>query len=614
MKSLFKFGLVSLTILVSTASAEETPLYHGDEIIVTATRTAQPASTLLNDVTVIGCDEIARAGQSSLAEILQTVPGVEISTNGGLGATSTIMLRGANANHTLILVDGMRLGSATNGMTAIEHIPADLIERIEIMRGPASGLYGADAVGGVIQIFTKSGKGAPRLNFAVGVGSNNLQTVNGGFGGDADGTTFHVQFGHTVTDGFSATNPTALYNNFNLDRDGYRNSHISAKAERAIDSDQSVGFTALHSDGTIHFDSGSTSDDLTQQVLDSYTVYSRNQLTPDWQSLFRYGYSADDSTTWGRNSSVFRTAQTMLTWQNDVRVGPGTFIAGVEYVEQKVSGTTAFNQDKRTIPSLLAGYHGAFGQHLAQLNVRRDNNSQFGTQDTGSASYGYRLTDAWKVSATAGKSFKAPTFNDLYLPLTNYGGGYTYQGNPNLQPEKALSRELRLNYQRGKQAGGIAYYENHIDNLIVTSNGTMTDGPANLGAANIHGVETTYAGEVAGMRASASLNVQSPKAEVTGLLLPRRAEKHGSAKFEKGFGLWSVGGETVFSGSRYDDAANTRKLAGYSLVNLFTSYAVNKEWTVRGRVNNLFDKDYTLATGFNTPGTNFFVGLEYSAK
>jgi vitamin B12 transporter len=614
MKSPFKLGLVSLAVLASAAFAEEIPLYYGAEIIVTASRTPQPASALLNDVTVIGRDEIARAGQSSLAEILQTVPGVEVTTSGGLGATSTIMLRGANANHTLILVDGMRLGSATNGLTAIEHIPADLIERIEILRSPASGLYGADAVGGVIQIFTKSGKGVPRFNLSAGLGSNNLQTVNGGYGGEVGGTAFHVQLGHTATDGFSAANLTARFNAFNPDRDGYRNNHLSAKVEHAINSDDSIGFTALHSDGTIHFDQGPASDDLTQQVLDSYTVYSRNQFTSDWQSLLRYGYSADDSTTWGLNPSVFRTAQTMLAWQNDVRVGPGTAIAGVEYVEQKVGGSTAFGLDKRTISSLLAGYHGVFGRHLAQMNIRRDNNSQFGMQDTGSASYGYRLADAWKVSATAGKSFKAPTFNDLYLPLTDYGFGYTYQGNPDLKSEKSFSRELRVNYQQGKQAGGMTYYENHIDNLIVASNGTLTDGPANLGAANIRGVEMTYAGEMAGMKAAASLNVQSPKAEGTGLLLPRRAEKHGSVKLEHRFGTWTAGGETVFSGSRYDDAANTRKLAGYGLVNLFASYAVNKEWMVRGRVNNLFDKNYTLATGFNTPGTNLFVGLEYSAK
>lgn len=614
MKFPFKLSLISLAILAPAASAEEIPLYRGDEIIVTASRTPQPASALLNDVTVIGRDEIARAGQSSLVEILQAVPGVEITTNGGLGAMSTIMLRGTNTNHTLILVDGMRLGSATSGTTAIEHIPADLIERIEILRSPASGLYGADAVGGVIQIFTKSGKGAPRLNLSAGLGSNNLQTVNGGYGGEAGGTAFHVQFGHTATDGFSATDQTALFNSFNPDRDGYRNTHISAKAEHAVGSNHAIGFTALHSDGTIHFDQGPASDELTQQVLDSYTVYSRNRFTADWQSLLRYGYSADDATTWGLNPSVFRTAQTMLTWQNDVRVGPGTAIAGAEYVEQKVGGSTEFDLDKRTISSVLAGYHGVFGKHLAQINVRRDNNSQFGVQDTGSASYGYRLTDAWKVSATAGKSFKAPTFNDLYFPLTNYGFGYTYQGNPDLKPEKSFSRELRVNYQQGKQAGGITYYENHIDSLIVGSNGTLTDGPANLGAANIRGVEMTYAGEIAGMKAAANLTVQSPKAEETGLRLSRRAEKHGAVKLERRFGTWTTGGEAVFSGSRYDDAANTRNLAGYGLVNLFASYAVNKEWMVRGRVNNLFDKNYTLATGFNTPGVNLFVGLEYAAK
>ncbi len=612
MKYTLKFSFTTLSIcLVGPLLANEIPAYQGEEIVVTATRTPQPASALLNDVTVITREQIAQAGQSSLLEILQAVPGVEITANSGLGSMGSIMLRGANSNHTLILLDGMRLGSATVGLTAIEHIPADLIERIEILPGGASALYGADAVGGVIQIFTKSGKGAPRLNISAGLGSNNLQTFSGGFGGVSGATTFHLQAGYTGSDNFSATNPQVRFNMYNPDSDGYRNQHLSASVEHALNNDHSLGATVFHSDGKIHFDMGPDSNDYTLQTLDSYTVYSRNSLTSAWQSLLRYGYSSDDATTWGMYPSVFHTTQSLVTWQNDIRVGSGTAILGAEYAEQKVSGSTTYSQDRRTISSLLAGYHNTFGPHRVQLNGRRDDNSQFGVQDTGSASYGYRLTEAWKASATIGKSFKAPTFNDLYFPFADYGWGYSYQGNPDLKPEKAFSRELRLSYQQGKQAGGVTYYKNRISNLIIASSGAPADMPTNLGAAEIQGFELSYAGEIAGFKVGANLNLQNPEDEATGLLLPRRAEQHGALRLERRTGAWSLGGETVFSGHRYDDAANTRRLGGYGIVNVYAGYALDKEWVLQARANNLFDRQYELAQGYNTPGANIFVGVRY---
>ncbi|NCS66152.1 MAG: TonB-dependent receptor, partial [Betaproteobacteria bacterium] len=214
--------------LASHAYADPAVQYQLDDIVVTAARTPQPLRTALGDVTVVTAEQIRQAGQTTLADVLQTQPGVEISSNGGPGTTASVYLRGANAGHTLVLVDGMRLGSATTGATALENIPIDQIERIEILRGPASHLYGSDAIGGVIQIFTKSGQGAPRANFSAGLGSFNTRNLSGGYGGEIGHTRFSLQAGQTESDGISAyANGNPGYVNQNRDKDGYRNTSLA---------------------------------------------------------------------------------------------------------------------------------------------------------------------------------------------------------------------------------------------------------------------------------------------------------------------------------------------------------------------------------------------------
>ena len=575
------------------------------ETIVTATRVPQTPQALVRPVTVITSEDIARSGQQSLVEVLQARGGVEISRNGGYGQVSSVFIRGANANQTLVLVDGLRVSSATTGSTAFENIPIDQIDRIEIVPGPASGLYGSDAVGGVIQIFTKSGRGTPTKYISVGAGTYNTRTLSAGIGTMVGGTEFAVNVGHFTTDGFSATKPTIPFGQHNPDKDGYRNTNFSAKLAQHFSTDHELGLTLFHSEGRTWFDAGPTTDDVSDQTLAAYSVYSRNRITAAWESLVRIGEGRDRLTSRGAFPGTFNTKQPQVSWQNNVRVGPGTAVAGLEYLEQKIESTRAFAQTSRDTKSVFAGYTGEIGAHAFQVNGRYDDSSQYGSHDTGNVGYAYRITPTLRARVGAGTAFKAPTFNDLFFP------GFS---NPDLRPERSRSREAGLDYQLDAHRFSATYFENRITDLIVFDLATFN--LQNLNRARIKGTQLGYQVTWQGFWANAKATFQDPENEANGRLLPRRARQHGTVAAGYGVGPWSFGAEIVGSSERYDSAteAPASRLHGYGLLNLHAAYALAKDWTVRARWNNVTDRDYELAQHFNTPGSNVFVSLQYQPK
>ena len=607
MKSSFKLSLISLAILAPAAFAEEIPAYRLDDVVVTATRTPQTLRASLGDVTVMTAEQIRQAGQFSLAELLQTQPGVEISATGGFGATASVYLRGANAGHTLVLVDGMRLGSATTGATALENIPLDQVERIEILRGPASHLYGSDAIGGVIQIFTKSGQGAPRANFSAGFGSFNTRNLSGGYGGEIGNTRFSLQAGQTESDGISAyANGNPGYVNQNRDKDGYRNTSLALKLAQTVAVGQELGVDGFISSGRNHYDGyPSTTDYFSDQTLSTFDIYSKNRINESWHSLLRVGTGSDHLDDYRPGKSVFDTDQNQLLWQNDIAAGPGTATLGVERVEQKVSGTTAYTVASRTIQSWFAGYQARMGNHSIQLNLRDDDNSQFGRHDTGYLGYGYQMSPQWRVGASAGTAFKAPTFNELYWPVS---------GNPGLRPEQSRNKEVSLHYDQDVHHFSAVYFDNQVTNLIdwvPVSPGSWIWVPANINQASLRGATLSGASMVGRFHLDANLTLQNPEDGATGKLLINRSKEHGALKISRSAGDWKLAGEWVFSGERYADAGNTRKMGGYGLLNLTASRALDKDWSLQARVNNLFDKSYELAQGYGTPGVSVFVGVRY---
>jgi vitamin B12 transporter len=584
------------------ALAEQDSIYLMDEIVVTASRTPMAMTDLVSDVTIIRGEEIREAGATSLTAVLQSQSGIEIAAQGGLGSQSSLFIRGANANHTLVLLDGMRINSATVGLTALEHIPLSQIERIEILRGPASSLYGADAIGGVVQIFTRGGTEGSGPRLEAGVGSFDTYSLSGGYAHADKANQFSLSVGKTASDGFDATK-TGTWGH-NPDDDGYRNNNASLRFEHAFNADHSLGLNSFIVDTRTEFDSRPNDRDVQKQQLSSLALSSHNRVLPIWESTLQLGESRDKLHDLSSDTR-FETRQRQFTWQNDLTLPLGNLLLVLERTEQDVESTTDFTVTERDIDAALIGYQLSLGKHNWQINLRHDNDSQFGGHTTGSAAYGYRLNQDWRLTLSGGTAFKAPTFNDLYWPVDPY-----YQGNPNLRPEEARNWEIGMNWQRGQHSLSVRYFHNSIEDLIAYVYPNME----NVNEALIEGV-TMRADTTAGKWGiSASLDLQSPEDANTGNLLPRRAREHGSLKINRKMGAWDARAELIASGSRYDDLANTRKLDAYVLFNLGVDYRLNKDTLISARLNNVFDEQYELAGGYNTSDRNFFIGLNYQPR
>jgi vitamin B12 transporter len=599
-----------------------------DEVVVTASRTPQSRESVIGDVSVITREEIERAGQSTLAELLSTQPGIQIDSNGGIGATSNIYIRGNSSQSVVVLIDGMRVSSATLGTTNFSQILPEQIDRIEILRGPASSLYGADAIGGVIQIFTLKGKGEARVSASAGYGSNNTEAVSASVSGSNETTSGSFGVASLTTDGISSLRRS----NGSKGSGPFRNLSINANVNHVIAEGQEIGAQIYLSKAHSNFDDASSTgfNDNKQQIL---SLSSKNKLMDQWVSNLKVGESMDDLYSEGPSYGVsaLRTKQLQLSWLNDIQLPLGNLVLAYDRLEDQVSGNVDFSQKSRFNNGYLASYLLEQDAHAFKFGLRRDNNSQFGAYTTGNIGYGYRIDSNWRATASYGTAFRAPTFNDLYYPFADYSYTYngifypyTYEGNKNLKPETSRNKEMTLVYDQGHHRASITAYQNEISNLLVCCNGTATDYPENVGRAEIKGVTLTYEGWVENYHLRASADFQDPKNDETNKVLSRRVKQHGSVWLGKNWRNLEIGSELVASGQRFNDAANEIKLGGYTLLNFTAKYKVDDSWSVNARINNIFDRKYTLLTtatsfnpnapDYNTYGTNLFVNVRWSPK
>lgn len=629
--------LAGALALIYASPFTATPLFAAEEIllddvVVTATRTPQPRESIIADVTVINAEEIQRGGQSTLVEILQQQPGIEITNNGGAGKASGIFMRGTNTSHVVVLIDGIRVQSATLGTTTFENLPLNQIDRIEILRGPATSLYGQDAIGGVIQIFTKKGTDKPKFYASVGYGTYDTTIAEAGVRGKLRDTAFALGISANTTDGFSALDT----NNRNLnDNDGYRNFSVTGSLSNQIAEGHEVGLNLLHSKGKTRFDnrfnidpffpafdpSFSNNADLEQH---SYSLSAKNQILDHWKSTLRVGQGFDEVVNFAalgpfvtESKSVFRTKQNQINWQNDITLPLGTLTLMYDKLEEKVNSTVDFKSKKRTNEGYMIGYLASIGAHTLHATAREDHNSSFGNNFTGGLGYGFSFNDYWRATASYGSAFKAPTFNDLYFP--DFFGFPT--SNPNLKPEKSDNVEASLRYQDSNSNASVTVYENSIKNLIALD--AITFVPFNVNKAEIQGMTIAGSQRWGNWNLSASVDIQSPRDKETENLLVRRANRHGKANLAYTWQDWSFGAEAITSSARYNDSANEFRMGGYTIYNLTGQYKINADWTVQARANNIFNKNYRLAldgdpatTGFayNTPGANLFVNIRYEPQ
>ena len=619
-----------MTQLLTANVFADTTLKTSD-VFVTATRTLIPKKNVIADITVISEEEIKLAGSSSLPELLQRQPGIEISNNGGQGKVSTLFLRGASSTHSVILLDGIRIDSATAGLTAIENIPLSQIEKIEIVRGPASSLYGQDAIGGVIQIFTKKGLNGFKPYISFGYGKYNTSIAQGGIRGGDDTTSYAINLSSQNSTGFSAfepnTNPAATANIYNLDKDGYRNKSVSASLSHKINEKLDINFQYFLSQGKNKYDNRYANWDPSidwknTQDQESLSGTVNSQLTNYWKSSLRVGLGIDDYVEKQRYISgatrevdnVYKTIQNQITWQNDLILPLGSLVLLYDKLDQKINVTdTSYSKKDRQNDAYMIGYNLNQANHNFQANVRKDFNSVYRDATTGNIGYSYAIDSNWSIASSFGTAFRSPTFNYLYAGSN---------ANPDLQPEKSKNIEAQLKYQSDAEFFSFVTFKNKITDFII-SNGTTGYRPYNINTAEIYGATVSSSHFINHFQVKSSFTVQSPMNESADKYLPRRSNFFGTVGLNYFIQNWNLGFEATGSGNRYNDAENLFNIPGYIKTNLFADYQITKNLTMNARVDNVLGKNYTYAyegnpttDGFRyqTPSQSFFISLRYEPQ
>ena len=576
-----------------------------DEIVVTATRTERSIDETLTATTVITRQEIERSQATSVPEILAGQAGITLSNNGGAGKATSVFLRGTNADHVLVLIDGVKVGSATLGTASFQDYPLNQIERIEIVRGPLSSLYGSEAIGGVIQIFTRKGGGELTPSASAMLGSYNTRQATANLAGGGNNAWFNLGVSHFITDGFNACKGSLTAACFTVepDKDGYRNTALNLRGGYRFQPGSELDVHFLRAEGKVDYDGTfQNQGDSVQQVLGANL---KHRVNGRWSLKLSAGQGRDESESFlnGVSTGVFNTTRNSYAWQNDLALAADHLLTlGVDRLEDKVNSTTAYAITQRDNTGLFAQYQGRVAGNDIQLALRRDDNSQFGGNTTGNLAWGHALGGDLRATLSYGTAFKAPSFNQLYWP------GF---GNPNLMPEKSRSLDAGLS---GKFAAGhwsVNVFEMHITDLIGFD---TAFNPANIDSARLRGLEAATSLRLGDWDARLNLTLQNPEQSSgsnNGKLLNRRAEQSARLDLDRAFGAWRIGGTLRAEGRRYDNLANTTKLDGYGLVDLRAETRLSKDWQLQAKLENLFDKAYETATGYNQPGRGLYLTLRY---
>jgi len=616
-----KIILLSLLMTqLSTANVFADTTLKTSDVFVTATRTPISRKDVIADITTINEEEIERAGSSSLTDLLQRQPGIEIYNSGGQGKVSSLHIRGSESDHVVVLIDGLRVNQVTSGLTAFENIPLSQIEKIEIVRGASSSLYGAGAIGGVIQIFTKKGVSGFKAYAAMGYGKYDTRTAQAGIRAGNDSTNYSINVSSLSTDGFSAYKTN---NPIFSDKDGHNNLSLSGSINHKFNQDNSIGLNFIKSSGNNKYDSRNQFDPtndsfnyknkMDTQVLG---INFSNKVTNDWQSDLKIGqsiYKYNDNFNfdlgiagWTPNNSK----QNQLSWLNNINLPIGSLQIMYDFNRETINKSLGYDKSERNNSGYMIGYLLNKDNHNLQLNYRVDSNSAYGKFNTGNVGYGYHLNNQWNISALYGTAFRAPNFMDLYYCSPYWG----CSNNPNLKPEESKNIEASLRYQKDVDKFSVTVFQNKIDNFIQLDSSGI---PQNTEKAKFEGITLNSSTFIDHFQLFGNITFQSAKNEVTNEKLLRRAQNYGNAGLNYYFSQWNLGAEITAQGTKKE---STAEIPGYALMNLVADYKINNSMKLNFRLNNVLNKDYALAyegnpktTGFayQTPGTSFFVNLRY---
>ena len=614
-------SLLCLAVLASLAapSSAQTQL---TPIVVTGSREPQPVDRLTADVVVIDAERIRASSADSVEDLLRREAGLQVSRNGGPGHTAGVFIRGAGSGNTVVLIDGVRIGSGTLGQVEFEALGLGQIERIEVLRGPGSSLYGADAVGGVIQIFTKRGEGDPRFSANAAIGAYRSYQGGAGVSGATGDFDYAASLGREKSRGVSALKPGDQFKNYNPDDDGFTRDTGQFKLGFTPAAGHRIGLNVVEARLNAQYDGSEypppsykqdASPDFRNKLKTSVVSLDyRGVIAPNWTTSAQLAHNDDDLKSGGNTIGRFRTRRDQLTWQNALELGTEQqLVLAYEHLNEKAESTAYLADEKRSNNAFVLGYTGEFSANVLTADLRRDQNSVYGGETTGRLGWSTEVAAGLRLRALAGTTFRAPSFNELFYP------GY---GVPSVTPERGRSVELGLNWRGGDSEASATVYQNRVRDLIAYES-DKTFCPAdpayqygcarNIGRARLQGATFSGAQGFGAFRVSGTVDFLDAKDLDTGKRLSRRAAHQESLALDYDLGAWRFGGALLAVGARPDGSVT---LGSYATVDLSARWHFAPQWQLEAKLLNATDRQYEPARDYQPLGRQAWVGIRYDSK
>ncbi|TGN39313.1 TonB-dependent receptor domain-containing protein [Marinobacter confluentis] len=574
-----------------------------EPIVVTANLGPETAGESLSSVTVVRDEEIRRQESQEFKDLLRGQPGIDIVSNGSFGKNTSVFARGTSNDSTVFLVDGVRLRSATSGGAPWQYFPLKLAERVEIVRGPRSALYGSDAVGSVIQAFTLNPADGGRSGWIeAGAGNFDTQEVSGGVSVSGDSTRLSLSGLHKESDG------TSIFEDG--EDKGFRNSAGVGRLTHEFSRGGEASLVMVQSEGNSQFDGGNT--DFMVRTLG---LNLETPVSDYWLTSIQLSESADEQENFrDSGDSVFDTKSRDARWLNTVTLGVHEFVMGGELRVDEVDGSIEFVETSRTNAALFGQLRLNFGPTDLNLSLRGDDNEAYGKQETGGIALGHSFDRSHRLRLSYGTAFRAPTFNDLYYPLETFSFGGTYAGNPNLEPETSSAVELGFGGRYTAWYWDAAIYQTNVDDLIELQTTGGDTRPVNVSEAEIQGFELATGFSKDQWDLGLRLTLVDPRDEETDNRLRRRSHQSLRLDVDRALGDWSVGATFAASGYRYNDEDNEERLPGFGTLDLRAGWNFAEDWNARLSLQNVTDKRYSTALRFDgeeylTAGTTGFFSI-----
>jgi vitamin B12 transporter len=611
MRTLFTTLLLTFFLFATSASGEDTdsaePESPSFQVTVTADRLEEPVTDKTDAVTVITSEEIEQHQWHHVNDVLEQVPGLILLQSGSPGKVTSVFLRGAGSSQVLVLVDGVQVNSPYFGGINFEDLTTDNVERIEVIKGPQSPLYGSESIGGIIHIITRRGEGSPKVNASFEGGSFNTFREKAGISGSQNNLNYAFTFSRQDSDGI-------------LDNDEFNENSFSGRAGYTWDNATSLDFTTqvYDSEAGLPFDFVSLPALLQNQ--DTSTVLFGTHFTHSTGNLFNlnasfsiadrdYHYENPENTFAPEQDNTSRSYE--FNVQNDFQVNDINVIsAGYEYetddIEASDSNGPSLNQTIRN--------HGIFLQEkletqhvILTAGFRYDHFNSFGDTVNPRVGIAYRFTPNTKVRASYGRGFRAPSAGDLAFP---------FYGNPDLRPEKSESWEVGVDhFFNSRTSINASWFHNDYEDLITFDPQTLIAG--NIASAMSQGLELAASFQYGAWNLGGGYTYLDTEDKSTGLQLFRRPKHSGNFriayqtnKWGGSFSMYSYS-ERLESDFRVFPSQNVFN-PGFIQSDVAVHYQIIPAMRVRARVENIFDEDYEPVLGFPAPGRGAYAGIEAS--